>query len=1057
MRFCRFLAIGLLCSWGAAPALAQPVHDDCPSAIPIAEGTFAFDTTGATLGAPPACGDPAPDVWYAYTAGCTGLATIETTDFLVDDDTILEVSDACGGIVLACNDDILFPNLLSRVTFASAAGTTYLVRVSGWDGSVGTGSFTVACAAAAVEICDDAIDNDLDGAFDCDDADCIGAAACIGASSDFCVGAVPIGDGTFAFDTTLATISAPGATCGEDAPDVWFEYTAPCTGEATIESTDFSVDDDTVIEVLAACGGAVIACDDDGVVAPPLLSIVNFPTVAGTAYLVRISGWDGSVGTGTFTVACTAMVAEICGDSVDNDFDGAIDCADADCAAFPACATPSGDECLGAAAIGEGSFPFDTTAATISVPDASCGEDAPDVWFQYTAGCTGLATVESTSFTVDDDTVIEVLAACGGAILACDDDGVANPPLLSTVTFPVVAGTSYLVRISGWDGAIGTGTFGIACAPTASEDCLDGVDNDLDGFVDCADHECACTGACPAPLTGDECCNALVATTGANAFSTVGLSTSGDPLTPAQCPGTVFGSSANDVWFSWTAPLSGTAVWDTCQAGGFDTDVTIYEGADCLTKVQIACNGDDPAAPLGCQAFSSGGSFAATAGVGYLIRIGSFDPGVTGTGTLNIALNCAPAVSNLTASFDCATGDVALGWDPTAAFTGFEIARDGATVATLPGGSTGFVDLGVANGTHDYDVIGTCAGGGTSTAGVAVTVASPAGIQDLVLRGELPNGLVDSVAALTAELTALGRTFLVVDGGIGAYPCSSFPFEIIWNLNGTNSDTIFGGGAGRNLTVADGAALLAQHVAGAGIYLESGDQWGFGVVATDFDQFDGVDSAFDDGDDSFTAMDGADSLLGLSVADLQNVGYTQDLLPGVPGNFTDQLIVAAADPGLAAAAAIWSRDDALGAPYVTGVYGQGIAPAGSVISQSWEFGGFGGNRNDLASRYIAALGGGAGQPEFERGDTNNDGGINIADAVYLLGALFPPPGGSPNVLACRDTGDGNDDGGINIADAVAVLSSLFGSPTVPLPAPNGACGVDPTTDSLDCLGYSHCP
>lgn len=95
-------------------------------------------------------------------------------------------------------------------------------------------------------------------------------------------------------------------------------------------------------------------------------------------------------------------------------------------------------------------------------------------------------------------------------------------------------------------------------------------------------------------------------------------------------------------------------------------------------------------------------------------------------------------------------------------------------------------------------------------------------------------------------------------------------------------------------------------------------------------------------------------------------------------------------------------------------------------------------------------------PDFRRGDCNADAELNIADAIYLLGGLFPGPGG-PNVLECQDACDANDDGELNIADAIALLNSLFGSPTVPLPAPSMSCGTDPTTDMLDCPSFAGCP
>jgi hypothetical protein len=88
---------------------------------------------------------------------------------------------------------------------------------------------------------------------------------------------------------------------------------------------------------------------------------------------------------------------------------------------------------------------------------------------------------------------------------------------------------------------------------------------------------------------------------------------------------------------------------------------------------------------------------------------------------------------------------------------------------------------------------------------------------------------------------------------------------------------------------------------------------------------------------------------------------------------------------------------------------------------------------------------------FLRGETNDDGNRNIADAVFILANLFA--GGAP--LACRDAADANDDGDVNIADAVAILSHLFAA-TGPLPEPFLGCGLDPTSDELDCAAFAGC-
>ncbi len=106
--------------------------------------------------------------------------------------------------------------------------------------------------------------------------------------------------------------------------------------------------------------------------------------------------------------------------------------------------------------------------------------------------------------------------------------------------------------------------------------------------------------------------------------------------------------------------------------------------------------------------------------------------------------------------------------------------------------------------------------------------------------------------------------------------------------------------------------------------------------------------------------------------------------------------------------------------------------------------GCGGPRNpdggDLVILEIWSIDGGNGKPVFKRGDSNRDGGVNIADAVYILQNLFAQ--GPP--IGCDDAADSNDDEGVNIADAVYILQNLFAQGP-PLPAPGvDVCGPDPT-------------
>ncbi|HCW45415.1 MAG TPA: hypothetical protein DGU45_08905 [Planctomycetes bacterium] len=90
-------------------------------------------------------------------------------------------------------------------------------------------------------------------------------------------------------------------------------------------------------------------------------------------------------------------------------------------------------------------------------------------------------------------------------------------------------------------------------------------------------------------------------------------------------------------------------------------------------------------------------------------------------------------------------------------------------------------------------------------------------------------------------------------------------------------------------------------------------------------------------------------------------------------------------------------------------------------------------------------------PQFLRGDSNNDGILDLGDAVTSLDIIFF---GLP--AACNDASDWNDDGRVDISDPIATLGYIFGGTAAP-EAPFPLCGTDPIFDSLDCTGASNCP
>jgi hypothetical protein len=80
-------------------------------------------------------------------------------------------------------------------------------------------------------------------------------------------------------------------------------------------------------------------------------------------------------------------------------------------------------------------------------------------------------------------------------------------------------------------------------------------------------------------------------------------------------------------------------------------------------------------------------------------------------------------------------------------------------------------------------------------------------------------------------------------------------------------------------------------------------------------------------------------------------------------------------------------------------------------------------------------------PLFVRGDANLDFRLNIADPIFILSFLFA---GGP-ARDCKDAMDLDDDGEVDVSDAIALLGYLFLRGVPPAP-PFPACGQDSAED-----------
>lgn len=150
-----------------------PANDDCANAEAINEVTdYPFDTSTATAsGENPGCGgstDPV-DLWYAYTATVTGLATFDLCGSAFD--TRLALWDVCGGTTLACNDDNgpACSGLQSSFEYFVFSGSTYYVQVGGYQANAGVGDLTIQVVPAIAGLWTGAVSTDWNTAGNWDD------------------------------------------------------------------------------------------------------------------------------------------------------------------------------------------------------------------------------------------------------------------------------------------------------------------------------------------------------------------------------------------------------------------------------------------------------------------------------------------------------------------------------------------------------------------------------------------------------------------------------------------------------------------------------------------------------------------------------------------------------------------------------------------------------------------------------------------------------------------------------------------------------------------------
>jgi cysteine-rich repeat protein len=693
------------CCSGDCQTSGAPAHDTCAARIPILDGTTAFDSTCVTSDGPPHPGPCTEfledglyqDLWYNYEATCSGVLEVTTCDS--DFDTKIAIYDgdtaACADLdtaLLDCNDDhansACDPSCTlttrSVVCATVTSGNTYKIRVGGWQdgvpptgGTAGTGVINISCnigicgdgVTEGTEECDDGNTNNTDSCGndciliecgngvvqfgeECDDGNTANGDGCDEncltepLANDDCIDRIGIGDGLTAIDNTLATTDGlgHGALCefdGQTYLDVWYNYTASCTGTLSLGTCtgggtglvgDAQFDTDLAIyDGCAVCpptDAELLGCNDDedngacnatGTTFPSLIEGVQ--VIESQCYKIRVGAFGSTTlpGTATLDIICIE-----CGDGV---IAGTEACDDGNLIDGDGCdATCQLEICgNGITQPGIGETCDDGNTVDDDGCDSNCLIECGNGGLDGTEECDDGNTIDG-----DGCSSICNIEGCGNGIIefgeTCDDGNTANDD-----------GCDENCLIECGNGAI-DGSEECDDGNTASNDgcssgcitefCGDGITNNGgeacdDGNTD--DGDC-CSGDCLTPFApaNDNCVTLASALDGTTAFDSTCANQSGDN------PGCA-GSDPNDLWYRYVSTCTGTLVIDT-EGSGFDTRLGLWDNCTIAGGVVVVCNDD------GGTGLLSRIEIIQAIGTNHIIQVGGFNSAV-GTGSLNISCN----------------------------------------------------------------------------------------------------------------------------------------------------------------------------------------------------------------------------------------------------------------------------------------------------------------------------------------------------------------------------------------------------------------------------------
>ena len=166
---------------------------------------------------------------------------------------------------------------------------------------------------------------------------------------------------------------------------------------------------------------------------------------------------------------------------------------------------------------------------------------------------------------------------------------------------------------------------------------------------------------------GDSCSTPdSITGTGTFAFDTTAATTGTEGQVTTNCIQSSVQGIANDVWFLWTAPQSGSVMLTTCGLTTVDTKIAVYDGSTCPAAGATALDCLDDlsvnAAGTGGFNFQTSLFWNAVGGNSYLIQLGVSPGSPTGAGTFSIEYAAPDFAMATPCGPDDGNSDTLQGW-----------------------------------------------------------------------------------------------------------------------------------------------------------------------------------------------------------------------------------------------------------------------------------------------------------------------------------------------------------------------------------------------------------